>query len=163
MRNILNIELSLIQNNEEFNDSNIRLDRYEIPNFCPSTEVECYQVILEKGDLERIFILFESGFNNLTNNNTFRLSDLIPDEAQKKSRVLSFLDDRDFDLCSRPERTIILFGTNLETSSLTAMDGNHRLMAHFINNNNIDGVPAFIYIHRKINKFIFTPPLARLF
>ncbi len=128
------------------NNSSVQLNNHDIPEYCPSDEVECYQVTLEKRDLVRIFILYQSGFLYLTNNNTFKVSDLIVTTARKIDRVQSFLNDETFDLRSRPDHTIILFGKNLDTSLLTAMDGNHRLKAHYIEHENIDGIPAFNYL-----------------
>ncbi|WP_259016710.1 hypothetical protein [Emticicia fluvialis] len=159
MKEITKVSLSIIQEHEVSCNSSITLNNHNLPDFCPINEVKCYRVLLEEDDINRIYLLWEAGFNNLTKNNSFKLADLTVD-AQELVRVKSFLDNR-IDLRTYANLEVILFGQNLEESSLTATDGNHRLMSQFLSYKSIAEVPAYIYTHEKINNWNFIPPVAR--
>jgi hypothetical protein len=76
------------------------------------------------------------------------------------SRVTSFINGN-FDLRSQINMEPIFVGKNIENVSLTAIDGNQRIMAQYLTFGSLDGVPAYIYLHRDFNNWYFIPPLAR--
>jgi hypothetical protein len=159
MKDIKKVDISHAQNHEESTSANVRLGGYKMYEHCPTNEVQCYRVVLEDKDIDRIFLLNEVTFVKLTTGQTFKLSDLTHD-AKTLNRVNSFLKDG-VDLRSHPGLELILVCEDLDTGSLTTIDGNHRLMAHYLTFGSVQEVPAYVYIHTNMNKWYFIPPLAR--
>ena len=151
-------DITEVQRHEQATVANARLGGYGMDAHCPMNEIRCYRVMLESSDLDRLFVLQD--FATHTPNRTCRLRDVVPSTASLQ-RVASFAT-AGVDLRTHAGLELLLVGIGLDGGSLVAIDGNHRMIAHYLTQGSVDGVPAFIGVHPAMNRWPFVPPLARL-
>lgn len=158
MKIIETVDHLTVKEHETSLNSNVGLDNNYIPDHCPLDEIQCYRVKLEESDINRVFILWDGTFSDMTDNNTFKLADVNMNALKRPSTHHFF--NKQLDLGVNPELAIVFFAQNLG-SPLVATDGNHRLMAHFLINKNVADIPAFLYTHENIINWRHFPPLAK--
>lgn len=151
------VEIAEVQQHEQATSANARLGGYGMDAHCPTNEIRCYRVVLEEGDLDRLFVMQD--FAAYTSNGSCRLRDVLPSIADIK-RVASFTTPS-VDLRKRTGLEVILVGSDVDRASLVAIDGNHRIIAQYISQGSVDGVPAFVCVHPAMNRWPYVPPLAR--
>lgn len=157
--NVRNSSLDEIQAHEIATGANARLGGYGMDEHCPLAEIVCMHVTLSEYDLERMFVLPD--FRKYTRNHSCRLVDvndatlLVAMERQPAGA------QNELDLTTRNRMELVLVGTDLNQRPLIAVDGNHRLLAHYIRHRSIDGVPAYVGIHPNMYNWPFVPSLAR--
>jgi hypothetical protein len=153
------VSLATVQQHELDTNSNVRLGGYHMDRFCPTAEFCCHRVQLQHSDGDRLFLLGISAFISQTQRDSCRLRDLLPTAASIPN-VASFVRDG-VDLRSQPCLELVLVGAQLQLGHLVAIDGNHRMMAHYLNHASVEGVPAFVCVHKNITQWSYIPTLAR--
>lgn len=123
---------------------------------CPINEGQCYQISLQENDIDRLRLLREPTFTPLTCNQTYRLSDLLLYKANKLPRVTYWLNKK-LDLRNSQEWAPVFVSPSVDSGLIVAIDGNHRLMAHFLQHQSIEGVNGYLFIHPNIQLWGFMP------
>jgi hypothetical protein len=126
---------------------------------CPTNQLRCFRVQLERQDEDRLFLLGLTEFINQTRDQTCRLRDVFSG-ASAIQRVASIIN-AGVDLRSRSGLELVLVATEPHGAPLIAIDGNHRAMAQFLAHGSMEGVLAFVCVHPAIGQWHFVPPLAR--
>lgn len=152
------VELAEVQRHEQATAANARLGGYGMGTHCPLDQIRCNRVVLESGDLDRLFVLQD--FAAQTHNKTCRLRDVMPG-AVNLNRVASFTTAC-VDLRTHAGLELVLVSHGWDGTPLIAIDGNHRMIAHYITQCSVDGVPAFVGVHPAMNRWPYIPPLARM-
>lgn len=147
MKIIQEVPLSKVRTLEKIREANFCLGGYDMK--VKDDEWKCYRGVLEDSDLDRLFLLNELDFGQFTNN-THLLKNLL-EGARNLERVQSFIA-KSFDLRIHRDYEPILVTINKEKASLIAIDGNHRLMSHYLQYKSIFEVPVYIGEHDTIIK-----------
>ena len=154
---ITDVSLDSLRLHEKATAANATLGSYGMDKHCPLKEFRICRVQFQADDLERLFMIGE--FAKHTVDHSGRLRSVTAASADMP-RVAAFLRD-DFDLRSRSGFEPIFVGAAWEKAGLTAIDGNHRMIAQFLSGRGIEGVIAFVCIHPMIGKWPFVPHAAR--
>ena len=156
MNHTIPITLEDVRALEERTNSNVRLGRYDMGEFSPTKEFDCYKTVLDQSDLDRLFLL--SDFHMMTRTASCKLADVqsgqIPETSM--SRI-----SRDIDLTTLAGCEIEIVSPSMDDGPLVIVDGNHRVVGHFLNRGTIQDVPAFVCIHRNILVWPHVPSTAR--
>lgn len=156
MRELRQISYNELQSFESTQNANLTTSHNSIADRCPSNEARCYKVVLEKVDIYRIFLIQGSNFADFTENSSLKLMDLKKTVISQtfhtineieSQQTISYLLDKNIDLSKNAEFAPVFISTNLDTGSLIAIDGNHRLMAHFLAHEDIQDVHAYLFVH----------------
>jgi hypothetical protein len=134
---------------------NMTLGGYNMP---PAEEFVILRYILEDADLDRIFLLADCMGDTV--GNVGRLKGVQPTDGFKE-RVQKKIDAKT-DLRTSRDLAVVFVSWSDQMKSLTAIDGNHRLAAHYLIHGSIEGSHAFVCIHPKIKYLTNIPPLARI-
>lgn len=149
------IEYSILRDFENsIPNINVRVGGYEMDSICPINEGKCYKIKLQESDLNRLFILGDPSFTNLTSNKNYRLSGLIPEVAEQEIKTRTSLDVI-LDLRESHKLAPVFVSRNLDSGLVVTIDGNHRLMGHFLRNKSIEGVNGFLFVHPNVEKWGF--------
>ena len=139
------ISQEIIENHEIRLESNISIHHHTVANPCPITGGQFYKVVLETIDLNRIFLCHSLGFVNFTQNDSFRLSETLENHPPKKQ--ITDFKVMGIDLRQSFDRAPIFLSNDLSTGNLVALDGNHRLISHYLIHRNIEGLQAYLFVH----------------
>lgn len=155
-----------IQHLENFTNASVRIGNHCMEDYAPTSEFLFYRVILEKSDTDRMFVLFETGLTKQTLGQTCRLKDIVS-SSENIERVKQAINggnsfSKGVDLKSDPNMELELVASELYNVPLTIIDGNHRAIAHYIIHGSVQGVPAYICVHKNISKWPYIPPGARM-
>lgn len=157
--NVRNSSLDEIQAHEFATGANARLGGYGMDEHCPLAEIVCMHVTLSECDLQRLFVLPD--FRKHTRNHSCQLVD-VNDSALTAAMERQPVEmQNELDLTTRTRLELVLVGTDVNERPLVTVDGNHRLLAHYIRHHSVDGVPAYIGIHPNMYNWRFVPSLAR--
>lgn len=126
---------------------------------CPLAQMVCLHVTLCECDLERMFVLPD--FGGHTRNHSCQLVDINDSALDVAMERRPAGAQNILDLTTRDQLELVLVGTDLNQRPLIVVDGNHRLLAHYIRHRSIDRVPAYVGIHPNIYNWSFVPSLAR--
>ena len=127
----------------------------------PLSEIECFHLELAEEDVHRIFLLHEVTFIPQTKDGTCRIVDILSTAEGMAMSRLRLGSKNDLDLSMTTSREPVFVTTNLAKHPFVAIDGNHRLTAHFVRHRAVTGVKAFVAVHRRMFEWSFIPPLAR--
>ena len=158
---VCEVTIADVQHHEQATASNARLGGYHMDRHCPTNQLLCYRVQLERPDEDRLFMLGLTEFINQTRGQSCRLRDVLPG-ASAIQRVASFIT-AGINLRSRSGLELVLVAAELQCAPLVAIDGNHRAMAQFLAHGSVEGVPAFVCVHPAIGQWPYVPPLARAY
>jgi hypothetical protein len=159
MKDIIQIEYEKLKKFEHKIDGNVKIGGYDMDKICPVSEGKCYKVTLEDSDLDRVYLLRDPTFTNLTKNRDYRFSDL-QDVAREEARVKHLLE-KNIDLSVNSDWAPVFVCPDIGNGALIAIDGNHRLMAHFLLRGSIANLMAYVYVHENILQWGFIPKAAR--
>ena len=161
MKIIRPIDIDLIRDRDIKNCASVQLGNHCMEDYVATTDFKCFEVRLEEYDINRLFIIYEKNLAPLTSGSSCRLIDIIPEKAKEVERVKSFLNDS-FNLLEKTEFEPILVGWDIQESPLIIIDGNHRVISHYIKNNNITDLIVFVCINNQdLKSWMFVPPDAR--
>jgi hypothetical protein len=146
-----------VQRHEEATAANARLGGYKMDTHCPMNEFQCFRVLLEQSDTDRLFLLGQ--FAGRTTGQTCRIRD-VKLSAADLSRVASFTT-AGVDLRSHVGLELVLVCRELYDAPLIIIDGNHRAIAHYLAQRRMQSVPAYVCLHRAISQWSYVPSLAR--
>lgn len=124
---------------------------------CQPKEFVVSSVLLEHSDIDRIFLL--GSYSKYTKNGSCKLTETLA-AIHDDPKVQGFISDV-IDLTVNPELAIIIVTTEAECGALVITDGNHRAIAHYLQNQTIDGVPAFVCANPCIGQWEFIPEGAK--
>lgn len=144
---------------EQFEDKiagNVRVGGYKMDRLCPIETGTCYQISLNASEIDRVRLLREVTFTELTQHQNYYLSGLLPDKAIALPRV-KYWFDRELNLSQSPEWSPVFVSPNLDAGLIVAIDGNHRLMAHYIRHQSVEGVPGYLFVHPNLQTWDFMP------
>ena len=113
------VDIAEVQRHERATGANSRLGGYGMDAHCPMSEFRCYRVLLEQGDIDRMFVLQD--FAAHTSNRTCRLRDVVPSAADL-TRVASFTTAC-VDLRSHTGLELVLVACELNGSPLLCSHG----------------------------------------
>ena len=82
------------------------------------------------------------------------------DDALTEDRVIYWLAKK-LDLSESDEWSPVFITPNHDTRALVAIDGNHRLMAHYLTHRSVEGVHAYLFSHPKTAVWDWFPHYAR--
>jgi hypothetical protein len=155
MKSAKRVDLAVVQEQEGFVDANVRLGGYDMP---AASSFETYRVVLDEGDLDRLFLLAQ--FGQHTKGNTARLQDVLP-EMVNNERVAKFASQR-VDLRTAQNLVPMAVCAGLD-NSFTFIDGNHRCIAQYLVWSTFEDVPVYVAVHPRIHHDWggWTPSLAR--
>lgn len=158
--NIRSSSIHEVQAHERATKANACLGGYGMVTHCPLADIVCMHITLTQSDLSRLFVLQD--FAKCTRDQSCQLIDVVPASAilaamehQPKNAV------NELDLTVAKGMELVLCGTAVDDGPLIAIDGNHRLLAHYIRSGSIEGVPAYIGIHPKMYDWHMVPARAR--
>ena len=157
-KNERNSSLKEIQSHEFAIRANARLGGYGMYEHCPITEIVCMHATLSEFDVKRLFVLPE--FRKHTRDHSCRLVDMNESALAIAMERQPAGTQNELDLTTRSRLELVLVGTDMKEGPLIAVDGNHRLIAHYIRHGSIEGVPVYIGIHPNMYNWSFVPPLA---
>jgi len=160
---VRNVALAEIQSHEERTGANVRLGGYKMNTHCPTSEIQCFHIELNDLDLERLFLLWEPTFIPHTHNRTCRLCDVTPTAEAMAMERRSVGEKNLVDLTAGTGNEPVLVTSDLTHGPLIAIDGNHRLTAHFVRHRRVGGVRVYVGVHAKVLGWHFIPPHARAF
>lgn len=153
------IDCNVVSEFESRINGSIQINHESLIAMCPISEGQCYKVVLHYTDINRVFLLYAPNLTNLTINRNYQLNETI-EEAGNEPRVQYWLD-RNIDLSTSDSWAPVFVSPNLDTGSLVAIDGNHRLMAHFLTHKSIQGLQAYLFVHPNITNWKWFPPHAK--
>jgi len=152
------VEYQELRKFEELIGGNVKIGGYDMDKISPVSEGQCYKIHLQEPDISRLYLLREPTFTNLTFHKDYLLAGLNSDEAAKLDRVKYWLN-KSLDLRLSPEWSPIFVSRNIENSPIVTIDGNHRLMAHFLQHGKIQELNGYLFVHPSIEKWGFMPSL----
>ena len=167
MRDIVAMDFGSLRSHEQRVDANVRLGGYHMDKHSPTAEFQVYGAVLDSIDWLRLYLLGE--FAQHTWGTTARVVDvdrsaLSPQSTKKIATFYETDPSRNWlplDLRRLPELAIIAVASNIETSSLTITDGNHRAIAQCWRHGPTSDVPIIVCVHRNIKQWPFIPHHAR--
>lgn len=140
------IDYKILRDFELGINANLQSTEKHLQKLCPLNEVECFKLVLEEADIKRVFFCTAPDFATYTENHSFRLEDTC--EAGRNDPTVSCLLEKHIDLSKSDNWAPVFITPNLKTASLVALDGNHRLMAHFLMHKSTNGLQAFAFVHQ---------------
>lgn len=135
--------------------ASIKTDYKDFTENCPLDEVKCYKIRLHDTDLPRVYILDAPNFLDLTENNSYKLRD-VKQTVRDLDRVDHLLK-KQIDLSQTDNWAPVFISTYLNTGVLVPIDGNHRLMAHYLLYTSIEGVHGYLFVHPNTVKLTWFP------
>ncbi len=153
------VDISEIQRHEEATASNVRLGGYHMDRHSPANDFQCFRVLLESQDDDRVFLLSLTVFINQTQGLSGRLRDLVP--AALAIEGVSSFTTMGTDLRTRAGWELVFVASELHSAPLVAIDGNHRAIAQYLTYGSMEGVPAYVCVHQAIGQWGYVPQLAR--
>jgi hypothetical protein len=157
-KNLRNATTDEIARHEQRTKASVQFGSYNMSRHAPRDEIKYFHLELSDGDLNRLFLLWESTFIPHTLNNSCRLTDVTPTAASMAMARCPPGGKISVDLTSSTGQEPILITTDLNCGPLITIDGNHRLTAHYLRHRRVDGVKVFLGVHLDWN---FIPPLAK--
>ena len=154
------IDYSIIIEFEKKIKTNISITHCTIQDYSPLNESQCYKIVLTEADISRIFLCQAPNIIDHTKNRSSRLQDTM-ESAKEVIKERAPDTNSILDLRASDHLSPIFITPNLDMANLVAIDGNHRLMAHFLAYRNIDGVHAYAYVHPNTTKFPWYPDNAK--
>ena len=154
MKNINPIPYGVLKAFEKEINGDVQTDNHKLDECCPPNQSTCYGIVFEEADQDKIFLIHVTGFINLTSSDSFKLID-VNSSAGEVPRVKYWVD-RGIDLSANANWAPVFVSAKLE-SPLIAIDGNHRLMAHFLTHRSIEGIRAYLYVHSNISQWGLNP------
>lgn len=152
MKDIVQVDLATIRAHEAKQKRlNVSLGSYHMP---PAEEFINWRVVLEKGDLDRLYLL--SDFLKHTGGSC-KLKDI----KSENNKIIQEKMNESTDLRVSPDLAPIIVCTGLESRPLSVIDGNHRISAHYLLHKGIDGAHAYVCVHDQIFKWRHLVPAAR--
>jgi|TARA_R110002124_G_scaffold153408_2_gene320468 hypothetical protein len=139
--------------------ANLQTTEENLQKLCPLGEVECFKLVLEESDIQRVFLCTAPDFATYTKNQSFRLIDTC--EAARNDPTVSCLLSKNVDLSKSNKWAPVFISPNYDKGSLVAFDGNHRLMAHFLMHEGTKGVQAFLLVHQNTIDWPWFPDNAK--
>jgi hypothetical protein len=167
MRQVVESSITEVELHLEKTNSNIFFDYndYGLKDF-PKNEFKCFKVILEKSDIDRLYLI--GNFANITKD-SLKVSDLVSKEEvlcdtheNRGERVKKIMEggaqyNKGLDLLTDKDFELVLVGQNLIDGPLVLMDGSHRIIAHYLNRGDVDRVHAYVCIHSNVKKWGMHP------
>lgn len=158
MRVIAHIEVSAVQDHLRQQATGVSLNIEDMPG--PAADYKAYRVILDSGDASRIVLWWE--FQKHTKEHSCRLTDLLESAATLKKAQPFIHGDRSRgflpgDLRTLPNREITILTNDLASDFLYLIDGNNRLVGHFLLHKTIQDVPAVVCAHPKLMEWAYVP------
>ena len=139
-------------------NANLQTTQEHLQRLCPLNEVECFKLVLEESDIHRIFFCTAPDFATYTQNHSFRLEDTC--EAARIDPIVSCLLEKNIDLSNSDHWAPVFISPKI-AGSLVALDGNHRLMAHFLMHKSTKGLHAFLFVHQNTINWPWFPNNAK--
>jgi hypothetical protein len=156
---INSISIEEIRQLENSTNANIRIGSYGMDSVSPTEEIFFYYSRLQPEDISRIYLL--NDFRHCTNQESCRLSDLHERALVTAMERVPQLAENKIDLRNVVHKEPVLVGVDLHQGGLTVIDGNHRLMAHYLRHGSVESVGVILAIHRSIVNWAFIPRIAR--
>lgn len=159
MRIVNKAEIAAIQNHLRILNTGVKLDRNDLPSLNDG-RWRGYKVILDSADLDRVILWWEN--QDYTRNKTCRVIDLLPC-AKTLARVQSFIVGNDakrllpLDLRSADGMELCVIADSLDGDFLYVIDGNHRLIAHWLQGRHLDGVATYVAVHDGLKNWAYIP------
>lgn len=139
-------------------EANIQINHPWLIENCPINDVKCYKIVLDDTDMPRVYILYGYEFWNITVNNSFKLSD-ITEFARTLPKARKLLNmNLVIDLSQSDNWSPVFICPDLNTGPLVPIDGNHRLMVHYLTHGSIQGIHAYLFVHTETTGFEWFPP-----
>jgi hypothetical protein len=169
LRNIGSIDIAVIEEYLTEQGSGIAFSRgpkspdefYKLP--LPPNEYQGFRVTFDEGDVDRLYLWL--GFALCAGHKSCHLTD-IPTVLHPctESRVRPFIEGDPasgkgpLDLRTATDMEIVTVSNDLENGNLYIIDGNHRLIAHYLIHKSIKDVPAFACIRPKMLQWAYVQP-----
>lgn len=153
--------LDEVRHLEHRTNANVRIGSYNMDCFCPIYEMQFVHMELTWADLSRMFLLWEPTFIQHTKFQSCKLDEITSSAESMAMQRRSPGDVNMIDLTMSAGLEPVLVTDSLEHGPLVAIDGNHRLTAHYARRATIDGVKVYVGIHDNMLEWQFVPPLAR--
>jgi len=157
---ILNeVEITAIQKHLRNLNTGVLLDNNDLPSLHDG-RWDGYNVILDSEDLDRIILWWEN--KKYTKNETCKVVDLLPC-AKTLERVRSFAEGRNangllpINLKSAARMELCMVADSINGDFLYVIGGNHRLIAHWFQERSLDGVPAYVAVHKGLKGWAYIP------
>jgi len=151
-------DLQTLRRHERATASNTTLGGYHMDKYCALGNFRILRGILEATDIERLYLLGQ--FAPYTNGRTCKLRDVRPEAVApgqiSSERVGSFLQGK-VNLALEKNLDVVIVSPEEVAGPLILIDGNHRSVAHFLSHGGIDGIPAFVCVHRSICRWPYVP------
>lgn len=129
----------------------------------PADEVQCFHVELTDDDVQRIFLLYEQTFVGHTTGSSCRIIDILSTAETMAMERLPVGTKNQLDLSRTTNLEPVFVTTDVDHHPFVAIDGNHRLTAHYVRHRGVNGVKAFVIMHKQMFDWEFIPPLAKTF
>lgn len=142
--------------------SGVPLDLASMPK--PADGYTAVRATLADSDMDRTFLWFE--FRKHTKNGTAKLTDALR-ESTREPRIRQLIEGdaskgwAPIDLRVDSGCYPMLVTNDFAHGPLYGLDGNHRLVAHFLTGKAFDGVPAFVCTHVKMLEWAYIMDAAR--
>lgn len=153
--------LAEISSLDDATNANVRLGGYDMDKLFPVTEIECFHMELSEEDVHRIFLLYEATFIPHTKHGTCKIVDILSTAEEMATSRLRSGTKNELDLSVTIAQEPVFVTTNVAKNPFVAIDGNHRLTAHFAQHRSVNGVKVFVAVHKRMFDWHFIPPLAR--
>lgn len=160
MNIVSSITIDEMRGHEVATNANVRLGGYAMDELFPVDEILMYRVTFETGDLARLFVLWD--LSRATLERSCQLADTLP--AEGLVLAMERIPDNsvnEINLAISTGREPVLVTNNLHSGALTVIDGNHRILAHFIRHQSINGVSALVAQHANMHTWPYVPRSAR--
>jgi|GEM_PF-3280621 len=153
-------EINYVKLNEFENQisGNVKVGGYNMNDISPIKEGRCYKIKFEEKDINRLFLLGEVTFKDLTSEKNFKLSGLL-DTVINIERVKYWIDAK-LDLRISTKWSPVFVSPHIDGPFVT-IDGNHRLMAHYNQHKTIERLNGYLFVHPNIQNWGFIPIEAR--
>lgn len=159
MRIVNKVEIAAIQNHLRNLNTSIHLDQADLPSH-KDGHWHGYKVTLNSDDLDRVILWWEN--QNHTKNKTCKVADLLP-SAKNLERVQSFIVGSDakglspLGLRSADGMEPCVVASSIDDDFLYVIDGNHRLIAHWLQGRSLDDVTIYVAVHDNLKSWVYIP------
>ena len=163
MRIVNEVELATIQAHLCRLKTGVMLDRHDLPSL-DDGRWRGYKVLLDSADLDRVFLWWQNEV--YTRNRTCRVIDLLP-SASALGKVQSFIVGSvshglfPLDLRAADGMELCVVSNSLDDAFLYVIDGNHRLIAHWLQGRHLENVPAYLAVHDDLSTWVYLPDYLR--
>jgi hypothetical protein len=151
------IDHRIIEEHENRVEPNITTTNPDIQKYCPLAEAHCFEIELEEADINLVYTCSGSYLNAYTID--YRLEQTL-ESARKEGRIKSFLDSG-LNLSDSYELAPVFVCDMSPKQNLVAIDGNHRLIAHFLAHKSVTGLRAYLYAHVNAESIDWFPDSAK--